>query len=388
MVQMKINCCAQGSPLRHALQALTLLLCSFASASHAHHINGLSIAGEYQPSIVGTLPVTTDYSWFWMEFVGGARFSWFYGPGTDGGIIFGQPQSHPPYDDGAGGGIVNGQAAELSDVTVFLSEYAVFFSRNNGIEIDAGHAIDMSNLSIFRGMEEIDIGSGVGGNAFVPLGPDILALQARQSGWQINGDGSYQLIFHTTYLGQPMAVYMTGNIVYSPPVITGIWPGTAAEGESSSVFVFGSNFVPGQTSVHMNGIQQFTVAVVSPEMLIMRVNVSTALYGPVTVTTPNGTAVSDTSFGLPPGGLQITGVWPGTLEAGVTTSVFVFGSEFDPAPGATEVYFNGVRQLIVQVVTPDMLIVRTTPTTALSGPVTVTTPAGSTTHSTHLVVVP
>jgi hypothetical protein len=86
--------------------------------------------------------------------------------------------------------------------------------------------------------------------------------------------------------------------------------------------------------------------------------------------------------------LQITGVWPGTVTEGAATSIAIFGSEFDLTPGATEVYFNGVRQWIVQVISPDMLLVRTTPTMALSGPVSVTTPAGTAVSSTDLVVVP
>ena len=175
------------------------------------------------------------------------------------------------------------------------------------------------------------------------------------------------------------------------PTITGVWPGTGTIGEVISVFVFGSGFntTPGATEVYFNGVRQFIVQVVTEDMLIVRVLVDPGLFGPVTVKTSSGTAVSTTSFGTPTTGLQITGVWPGTITTGVPASVFVFGSEFDMTPGLTEVYLNGIRQFIVQVVTPDMLIVRVgAPTTALSGPVTVTTPSGSVTSSTDLVVLP
>ena len=174
------------------------------------------------------------------------------------------------------------------------------------------------------------------------------------------------------------------------PSITGVWPGTGTIGETISVFVFGSGFnlTPGATEVYFNGVRQWIVQVVTEDMLIARVTVATGLFGPVTVRTTAGTAISPTNFGTTTPGLQITGVWPGTVTEGVAISVFVFGSEFDLTPGLTEVYFNGLRQWIVQVVTPDMLIVRVTPTAAMSGPVTVTTPAGSVTSSTNLVVVP
>ena len=174
------------------------------------------------------------------------------------------------------------------------------------------------------------------------------------------------------------------------PAITGVWPGSGAIGETISVFVFGSGFdsTPGATEVYFNGVRQWIVQVVTEDMLIARVTIAPGLFGPVMVKTSAGTAISSTDFGIPTTGLQITGIWPGTIYEGVSVSVFIFGSEFDLTPGLTEVYFNGVRQWIVQVVTPDMLIVRTTPTTALSGPVTVTTPAGTVVSSTDLVVLP
>jgi hypothetical protein len=174
------------------------------------------------------------------------------------------------------------------------------------------------------------------------------------------------------------------------PSITGVWPGTGTLGQPLSVFVFGSGFdlTPLATEVYFNDVRQWLVQVVTPDMLIARVTVDPSLFGPVTVKTSAGTAVSPTNFGTTVPGLQITGVWPGTVTDGVPVSVFVFGSEFDLAPGATEVFFNGIQQWLVQVVTPDMLIVRTTPTAAMSGPVTVTTPAGSASSGTDLVVVP
>lgn len=174
------------------------------------------------------------------------------------------------------------------------------------------------------------------------------------------------------------------------PTITGIWPGSVSSGETISVFVFGSGFdlAPSATEVYFNGVRQWIVQVVTEDILIVRINVTSSLFGPVTVKTTAGTAVSPTEFGIPTTGLQITGIWPSTITEGISASVFVFGSEFDLTPGATEVYFNGVRQWLVQVVTPDILIVRTTPTLALSGPVTVTTPLDTVVSSTNLIIVP
>jgi len=172
------------------------------------------------------------------------------------------------------------------------------------------------------------------------------------------------------------------------PFITGIWPGSGTIGESISVFIFGDHFLAGGTpEVYFNGVRQYIVATVSDEMLIARINVSTSLYGPVTVVTSHGTAISTTSFGVPLSGLQLTGVWPGQANNGETLSVFLFGNEFT-TDGTTEVYFNGVRQFLVAPVTSEMLIVRLSATPALSGTVTIVTPSGTVNSSDPFVVLP
>jgi hypothetical protein len=173
-----------------------------------------------------------------------------------------------------------------------------------------------------------------------------------------------------------------------PPIVTGVWPNDLPLGEFASVFVFGDYFdmTPGATQVFFNGVQQFIVAVVSPEMLIVRASISESLFGPVTVTTSHGTATSPVDLGGAPAGLQITGVWPTSITDGEFASIFVFGSEFDTAPGGTQVSINGVQQFIVAVVSPDMLIVRVLASAAIAGPVTVTTGAGSATSSESVVI--
>jgi len=175
-----------------------------------------------------------------------------------------------------------------------------------------------------------------------------------------------------------------------PPGITGIWPGSAAIGESISVFIFGNNFtLDGSTEVYFNGVRQYLVAPVSSEMLIVRVNVSAGLFGTVNVVTPLGSANSATQFGVPASGLQLTGVWPRSLVTGEAASVFLFGSGFT-LDGTTEVYFNGVRQYLLAPVSSEMIIVRVgSPSAALSGPVTITVPGVGTVNSSQdLIVAP
>jgi uncharacterized repeat protein (TIGR01451 family) len=173
-----------------------------------------------------------------------------------------------------------------------------------------------------------------------------------------------------------------------PPIITGIWPNDLPLGESASVFIFGDYFdmTPGATQVFFNGVQQFIVAVVSPEMAIVRASISESLFGPVQVNTPHGTATSPVDLGGAPAGLQITGIWPAAITDGEFASIFVFGSEFDTTPGGTQVSINGVPQPIVAVVSPDMLIVRVLASPAIAGPVSVTTGAGTATSTESIVV--
>ena len=161
--------------------------------------------------------------------------------------------------------------------------------------------------------------------------------------------------------------------------INGIWPSTANPGDNLSVFIFGENFTTdGSTEVYFNGIQQFLVAPVTEDMLIVRlINVQPALFGPVTVVTPSDSETSETSFGVPTTGLTINGIWPRQGTIGEYISIFIFGSEFT-TDGTTEVYFNGIRQWVVAPVSTDMLIVRVLGDATLSGPVAVYTPPGGT----------
>ena len=72
----------------------------------------------------------------------------------------------------------------------------------------------------------------------------------------------------------------------------------------------------------------------------------------------------------------ITGFWPGSVEPG--SMVFVFGSNF--IPRATQVAVNGVNAPIMQVLS-DTLLMFMLPSGVTTGPITVTTAAGSATSS-------
>src|SRR3990172_5860198 len=70
----------------------------------------------------------------------------------------------------------------------------------------------------------------------------------------------------------------------------------------------------------------------------------------------------------------VNGFWPGDGPPGMF--VFVFGVNFDAAPGATKVSANGINAALVQVVDPNLLIFML-PSGDTAGPITVTTALGS-----------
>jgi hypothetical protein len=156
-------------------------------------------------------------------------------------------------------------------------------------------------------------------------------------------------------------------------------------GETISLFVFGAQFdmAPGATQVFVNGIEQFIVQAVTPDMLIVRVTVTPEMIGgPVTVTTSGGSADSVSLFGDTSAGVTISGIWPGSASVG--DFVFVFGSGY--ALPIT-VSIGATPAPLVQVVGPDMFIV-IVPPGASTGPVSVTTPGGSATSTEDLIIVP
>ena len=74
---------------------------------------------------------------------------------------------------------------------------------------------------------------------------------------------------------------------------------------------------------------------------------------------------------------QVSGFWPGNGPLGESLSVFIFGDYFDTSAGGTQVFVNGSRQFLVQVISADMMIMRTIVTESSAGPVAVITDNGS-----------
>jgi uncharacterized repeat protein (TIGR03803 family) len=160
-------------------------------------------------------------------------------------------------------------------------------------------------------------------------------------------------------------------------VINGTSLGSGAVG--SQLTVYGKNFL-GTTSVRFGGVAA-TFTVTSNNSLSVTVPPG-AVTGSIQVSTPGGSATGATSF-------VVVGVTPPLIDyflpsAGVPgTAVVLNGNNF---VGATSVKFNGITSSFA--VNSNTQIVATVPATASSGPITVTTPAGTISSTSSFTVLP
>ncbi|QUW01564.1 IPT/TIG domain-containing protein [Chloracidobacterium sp. MS 40/45] len=166
----------------------------------------------------------------------------------------------------------------------------------------------------------------------------------------------------------------TNFVVILPPTISSFSPTSGPVG--TSVTLTGTNFT-GTTDVRFNGVAA-TFTVNSSTQITATVPAG-ATTGPITVTTPDGTATSGTNFVviLPP---TIASFSPTSGPVG--TSVTITGTNFT---GTTDVRFNGVSATFTVVTSTQ--ITATVPAGATTGPITVTNPAGTATSGTSFVVI-
>jgi glucose/arabinose dehydrogenase len=163
----------------------------------------------------------------------------------------------------------------------------------------------------------------------------------------------------------------------SGPAISSFTPTGGPPG--TSVTINGSGFT-GATAVAFNGTAASRFRVNSPTRITAVVAPGTT-SGPISVTTPAGNGTSVGVFNVPPPP-TITTFSPTQGQSG--TSVTINGSNFS---GATAVKFNGfkAKSFVVQ---SNSTISAVVAKGAKSGPLSVTTPAGTATSSTSFTVLP
>jgi RHS repeat-associated protein len=154
----------------------------------------------------------------------------------------------------------------------------------------------------------------------------------------------------------------------------------------SSVTIYGTGFgsTASENSVSFNGVAA-TITSASTTTLVATVP-SGATTGPISVTSPAGSATSAGSFVVtnPPSAPTISDFTPTIGTSG--TSVTINGSNFDPATMNDIVTFNGLRAKVTGA-TPTM-ISATVPSYATSGRIRVATPGGEAISSGDFFVPP
>lgn len=186
-----------------------LLFAGFLAASSfsVQAVTMLTLPGSFQPpGIIGTFANDSQFSWIKHRFPANDYFSWRFGGGTDGGVIFDQPQEY----------------TSMTDVFTMFNQPAGFYSVANGLTIDSNNTIDMSNIRMRHAGDVIDIGSGSGFDTLVPFLTDISLLGAGDNGWSIDTDGAYHLFYNTSGIcvDCEMTIHFYGAAV---PVPAAVW---------------------------------------------------------------------------------------------------------------------------------------------------------------------
>jgi N-acetylneuraminic acid mutarotase len=169
-----------------------------------------------------------------------------------------------------------------------------------------------------------------------------------------------------------------------PPTITSFTPDSGPM--DTAVTITGTGFGASSmgSSVQFNGYYAYTFTSWSDTQIVALVPSIAMGSGPITVTTPGGTATSSSNFTvtqqtyLP----VITSFSPTAAAAG--SQVVITGSNFDYNMQNVTVRFNGLPATVTYA-TWDMLVV-TVPNGVTSGPITVTTTSGTATSSSQFTV--
>ncbi len=209
-----------------------------------------------------------------------------------------------------------------------------------------GGPLDYSNSSVYQ----------------APSGAWVFAAGTIAWSWGLDNFNGYNFV--DPRIQQTTANVLNAFLTGAAPTITTFAPESGPVG--TSVTIGGTNFM-GATAVTFNGsAASFTV---TSNTAILTTVPAGATTGPLSVTTPAGTATSASSFAVavPP---TITSFTPSSGRVG--TGVTISGANF---MGATAVAFNGSAATFT--VTSDTAILTTVPAGATTGPLSVTTPAGT-----------
>ncbi|HEV8433394.1 MAG TPA: IPT/TIG domain-containing protein [Thermoanaerobaculia bacterium] len=168
----------------------------------------------------------------------------------------------------------------------------------------------------------------------------------------------------------------------APPTITSVAPNRGKTSGGDSITVTGSNFdTGGTTTLKIGAMPATNVVVTSPTSLTATTPAGTAGTTSVTVTTAGGSGSLNSAFTyIPPP--SITSFTP--AQGPVGTSVTINGTNFDAVAANDVVVIGGVPAVVTSATTTRLIA--TVASTAVTGPVSVTTIGGTATSTTNFTV--
>jgi len=182
---------------------LLLLIFSFC-LNTAHAISILTLPGSFEsPGILDTFPEYSNYSWLSHRQSSDHRyFSWRFGGGSDGGVIFNQLQEY----------------TEMTDTFVMFNQNTGLFSVNDGIQINDDYSIDMANLRMWQSSQIYDLGDASEFETLIPFFDDLSIRLDGQNGWSITGN-EYHLFYNTRGICDTceMVIHLHGMTVVPIP---------------------------------------------------------------------------------------------------------------------------------------------------------------------------
>ena len=228
---------------------------------------------------------------------------------------------------------------------------------HNAIVIDPANA-----NNVYVGTDIGVWNSTDGGGTWTHMGPEVGMPNVAVFDLEIQA-GTGKVFAFTHGRG---ALVLDPNAVNNPPIITGFVPTNGPPG--TSVTLAGTKF-NSASAVKFAGLNAASFTVNSSTQLVATVP-NGAVTGPISVTTPAGTATSAANFTVTTEP-AITGFSPTSGNAG--TVVTIMGANFT---GATNVSFNGTTATSFAV-NSSIQITATVPTGATTGKISVNTPGGT-----------
>ncbi|MFE3887214.1 IPT/TIG domain-containing protein [Streptomyces lydicus] len=164
----------------------------------------------------------------------------------------------------------------------------------------------------------------------------------------------------------------TYTYVTPAPTISGFSPASGSTAGGTQVTITGTGFT-GATAVSLAGAPAASFQVLNDTTIVAVTAPHAPASGPVSVTTPGGTAVSATNYTYVTPAPTVTAIFPSSGPAGVSTQVSLSGTGLT---GATSVTVNGTP-VPFTVVSDNEITATLPPHAAGTVTVTVTTPGGS-----------